>query len=215
MRVLLRASTGDRAHDGHERAHARLPQVESSPEQQRDVGREEDVGEQWALDAHVARDRAAEIAGEQQGAEHGGERQQVKDDAGELDDAEPEHAVHGIAEPRRCFDGGCELQDLDDRVEREQQRDEGADAVAGEQPSPCRDDRTFSECHGEAPGHGAWIWRTSVSPSHSGQCWRWSSMNCCAASMAASRDGSSNTAYPPMTSFASANGPSVVVTLPR
>src|SRR5580692_12883105 len=58
------------------------------------------------------------------------------------------------------------------------------------------------------------ISRTSVSPSHPGQCFWCNSMKCRAPSIASSFDFSSNSAYPPIISFASVNGPSVTVTRP-
>src|SRR5580704_8804704 len=58
------------------------------------------------------------------------------------------------------------------------------------------------------------ISRTSVSPSHPGQCFLCSSMKDRAASTAASFDFNSNSASPPIISLASVNGPSVTVTCP-
>ena len=56
--------------------------------------------------------------------------------------------------------------------------------------------------------------RASHSPSNSGQCTRWISMNWRASSRASSFDFTSTSAYPPMTSFASVNGPSCTLSLP-
>src|SRR6185369_4362812 len=58
------------------------------------------------------------------------------------------------------------------------------------------------------------IGRTSVSPSQPGQCFSCSSMKRRVLSMASSLDFNSNTAYPPNTSLASVNGPSVTVIFP-
>src|SRR5277367_527672 len=58
------------------------------------------------------------------------------------------------------------------------------------------------------------ICRTSVSPSHPGQCFLCNSMKRTAPCTASSLEANSNCAKPPMTSLASVNGPSVTVTCP-
>src|SRR5277367_5456497 len=58
------------------------------------------------------------------------------------------------------------------------------------------------------------ISRTSVSPSHPGQSFLCSSMKPIAPCTASSFDFSSNSAYPPIISLASVNGPSITVTRP-
>ena len=49
-----------------------LAQDESAPDQRGDIDREEDVGEQRAADPHVCRDRAAQIARQQDRAKQRG-----------------------------------------------------------------------------------------------------------------------------------------------
>src|SRR5437899_6660958 len=66
-----------------------------------------------------------------------------------------------------------------------------------------------------ANSSGPKIWRISVSPSHPDQCCLCSSMKRSAPSIASSLDFKSKIAYPPMTSLASVNGPSISVSCPR
>src|SRR5574341_1995969 len=58
----------------HEGAEAALAQDEAAPDQQAEVDREEDVGEPRTADAHVGGDGAAQIACQQDRAQHGGAR---------------------------------------------------------------------------------------------------------------------------------------------
>jgi hypothetical protein len=62
-----------------------LAEPEPEPEQGRDVDREEHVAEERVADAHVRRDRAAEVAGPEDDPEDGGPRVEVEGGAGELD----------------------------------------------------------------------------------------------------------------------------------
>src|SRR5262245_2906057 len=55
---------------GDKRAHPTVAQVETAPCEHSDVDPEQHMGEQRAVDAQMRIDGTAEIAGEQDGAEH-------------------------------------------------------------------------------------------------------------------------------------------------
>src|SRR5688572_31233640 len=76
------------AAEGNEGAQARLAQIEPAPDQQAEIDSEQGVAEQRAVDAQVRGDRAAHIAGQQDGAEHRGLRDRIEHDADQGQDAE-------------------------------------------------------------------------------------------------------------------------------
>src|SRR5258706_12062708 len=82
----------------HERAQPLVAQVQPTPNEHPEVGREERMTEEGALDPGVARDRAAEKAGQQDGAEDGAARKRVEREAGELEHADSARGAQRIAE---------------------------------------------------------------------------------------------------------------------
>ena len=69
---------GRRGASRNQRPHARVAEVESAPDERPDVDRKHHVAEERVPDANVRRDRAAEIAGQQNGAEDRRRREEVE-----------------------------------------------------------------------------------------------------------------------------------------
>src|ERR1700736_6590288 len=85
--------------------NARIAQVQSAPEQRGDVDREERVREERVVEAELGRDRAAEVAGPQDGAEWSGARDDVQDQAHESDRTDDRQVMRLVPEFRGALHG--------------------------------------------------------------------------------------------------------------
>ena len=99
----------------------------------------------------MGRDRAAEVAGEQERAERSSAREQIDGEAGEFQNPDAERQARAVAEPRRGIHGRGQLEHLDDAVEEQEEGREGADGPPN--PDARRGDRgrVRSPCSNPSP----------------------------------------------------------------
>lgn len=95
--------------------------VEPAPEQDRHVDGKQHVCEERAANTDVRRNRAAEVTREQDCPEHRCLGDDIERETHDLDDADAEDDAGRIPELRRALDGNLELQQLDDRVEQQEE----------------------------------------------------------------------------------------------
>src|ERR1043165_961986 len=93
--------------------------------------RKQDMAEQRIADADVRGHGAAEVAGPEDRAEDARARDEVRAEAGELDDAENGDDAGRIADFLRPFDDGRQLQHLHRSVHRQEQHGDAAEHASG------------------------------------------------------------------------------------
>src|SRR5882724_11168278 len=113
------------------RAQPSVAQIEPAPDHQPEIGAEQDVAEQRAADAQMGGDGAAEIAGQQDGAEHGSSREGIEDRRDEGQDAERARQARRDAELGRRLDDDIQRDQLDGAVEQQEDDDQAAQDAPG------------------------------------------------------------------------------------
>src|SRR5215207_999588 len=106
------------------RADAGVAQVEAAPDQRGDVDREEDVREERVVEPEMRRDRATEIARPEQRADGSGARDEVEDEADDLDHAEDRKVMRLPPELHRTVYCLLRGEQLDHGVEGEEEHGE-------------------------------------------------------------------------------------------
>src|SRR3954452_20354177 len=107
-----------------------IAQVQAAPDQHAEEDREEDR-EPALLGAHVGRDRAAEIAGQQDRSQDGGARDDVEERRDEQDDSQAEDHARRIPELDHGLHHRRRLNELRAAVEQQEQHRQGAHGPSG------------------------------------------------------------------------------------
>src|SRR6267143_750699 len=105
----------------------RISQIKSTPEEHTDIDREQHSAEERGADSDLSSDGAAQISGQQDGADHRSTRNTIDDQTDEFDNPKGDSKLHGISELFECVRDRCDRYQMDHAVEKKEQGSKGAE----------------------------------------------------------------------------------------